>query len=246
MTVVPCRQPINPERQPPEVSLPKPLARSPVKHHMLPCLVLLSILVGETRCPAQGITVTDPAVARVDLPVPTPRLPIVVGNAKRLFADDWIIQHSHNLTRTLHQVKKHPKNPLLTAVMPWEKPCVLLYGAVMYDPKRDHDRFRMWYLCYTPKFNKDYSKRLEKSGRIAYATSRDGLQWKRPKLGIHQFQGSRDNNIVIPGPWGVASIHLTPGIPTHGGGTRPRCDTTGTARTFLRMAFTGANRDGWP
>ena len=213
MTVVPCRQPINPERQPPEVSLPKPLARSPVKHHMLPCLVLLSILVGDTRCPAQGITVTDPAVARVDLPVPTPRLPIVVGNAKRLFADDWMIQHSDNLTRTLHQVNKHPKNPLLTAVMPWEKPCVLLYGAVMYDPKRDHDRFRMWYLCYTPKFNKDYSKRLEKSGRIAYATSRDGLQWKRPKLGIHQFQGSRDNNIVIPGPWGVASIHFDPRDP---------------------------------
>lgn len=173
-------------------------------------MVLLSWLLGVDDAWSQGITITDPAVARVDLPVPEPQLPIVVGRAKQLFADDWVIDRRQQLTRTLHPVRKHPKNPLLTAEMPWEKPCVLLYGAVIYDPQRTDDRFRMWYLCFTPKYSEDYSERLSKSGRIAYAVSHDGLQWQRPNLGIHEYEGSRDNNIVIPGPWGVASIHFDP------------------------------------
>lgn len=184
-----------------------------LKRLTLTCLLLLSAGLGESRCLAQGITVMDPSVARVDVPAPTPQLPIVVDNAKRLFADDWMIDRMENLRRTLHPIKKHPKNPLLRAEMPWEKPCVLLYGAVMHDPRREHDRFRMWYLCYTPKYNEDYSQRLEKTGRIAYAVSRDGLDWERPSLGIHEFQGSKENNIVIPGPWGVASIHYDPRDP---------------------------------
>ena len=159
---------------------------------------------------SQNITVMDPRQARVDLPVPTPPKLIVVDNAKRLFADDWVIERMDGLTRTLHPVKKHPKNPLLRAEMPWEKPCVLLYGTVMYDPNRTKDRFRMWYLCYTPKYNEDYSERLSKTGRVAYAISQDGLNWERPKLGIHEYEGSKENNIAIPGPWGVVSVHYDP------------------------------------
>ena len=81
--------------------------------------------------------------------------------------------------------------------MSWEKPAVLLFGAVMYDPDREEDRFRMWYLAYTPEYNEDYTERFNKKSRIAYATSRDGLHWERPNLGIHEFEGSTGNNIVI-------------------------------------------------
>lgn len=184
-------------------------------HRGLICigLAILCLVGGSSAGRAQGITVMDPAVARVDLPIPEPPLPIEVGSAKQLLADDWVIEHRQHLTRTLHPIRKHPDNPLFTAEMPWEKPCVLLYGAVMYDPQRTADRFRMWYLCYTPKYNDDYTERLAKSGRIAYAVSADGLHWERPNLGIHEFAGSRDNNIVIPGPWGVASVHYDPRDP---------------------------------
>ena len=170
------------------------------------------LLVG-VCCQAQDITIMDPRVTRVDVPKPVPPTPLIVDQAKRLFADDWMIARMDGLKRTLHPIQKHPANPLLTAEMPWEKPCVLLYGAVMYDPHRTRDRFRMWYLCYTPKYNADYSQRLEKTGRIAYAISQDGLVWKRPNLGLHPFQGSKQNNIVIPGPWGVASVHFDPRDP---------------------------------
>jgi len=174
------------------------------------------VLLGSATCRSQDITVMDPRAARVDQPIPVPPNPLRVDNAKRLFADGWMIQRMNGLSRTLHTIQKHPLNPLLTAEMPWEKPCVLLYGAVMYDPQRNHDRFRMWYLCYTPKYNADYSQRLEKTGRIAYAVSRDGIAWKRPRLGLHTFAGSTANNIVIPGPWGVASVHFDPRDPDPG------------------------------
>ena len=157
-----------------------------------------------------GITIMNPQASRVDRPVPKPMLSIVIDNRKQLFVDGWVIEEMDGLSRTLHPINKHPSNPVLRAEMPWEKPCVLLYGSVMYDPQREADRFRMWYLCFTPKYNDDYTVRLEKSGRIAYATSRDGLHWERPSLGLHEFQGSTDNNIVIPGPWGVASVHYDP------------------------------------
>lgn len=176
-------------------------------------LVVLLMACIVQPCPGQGITVMDPDTARVDRPAPMPPNPIAVGQAKRLFADDWVVESSEGLTRTLHPVQKHPANPVLRAEMSWEEPCVLLYGAVMYDPQREEDRFRMWYLCFTPNYNADYTERLAKDGRIAYAVSRDGIHWERPKLGIHEYDGSRDNNIVIPGPWGVASVHFDPRDP---------------------------------
>jgi len=184
-----------------------------MQQRSLPCLMLLVAVLGERPCLPQDITVMDPNVARVDLPAPTPPNPIMVDNAKRLFADDWLVERMEKLTRTLHPIRKHSGNPVLRADMPWEEPCVLLYGAVIHDPKRKHDRFRMWYLCYTPRYNEDYSQRLAKTGRIAYAISRDGLRWERPNLGIHEYQGSKGNNIVIPGPWGVASVHFDPRDP---------------------------------
>ncbi len=176
-------------------------------------LLLFAAICCQQACLGQNITVMDPRTARVDLPAPAPPNPIVVDSAKRFFADDWMIERMVRLTRTLHPIKKHPGSPLLKAEMPWEKPCVLLYGSVMYDPDRQDDRFRMWYLCFTPQYNEDYSERLAKDGRIAYAISSDGLHWKRPNLGIHEYDGSKNNNIVIPGPWGVASVHYDPRDP---------------------------------
>ena len=35
---------------------------------------------------------------------------------------------------------------------------------------------------------------------IAYAESDDGLKWEAPNLGLFEWQGSRENNIVIRGP----------------------------------------------
>ena len=169
------------------------VARTWLRRFIVPVVSLT--LAGATN----AVTVLDPRVSRVDQPAPRPAEVIVTGRAKRLFADDSMIEHIEGLTRRLHPVKKHPANPVLKPEKAWEKPAVLLFGTVMYDPQRHSDRFRMWYLCFTPKYNVDYTERYDKNGRIAYATSNDGIHWKRPALGIHAFNGETQNNIVIPG-----------------------------------------------
>ena len=43
-----------------------------------------------------------------------------------------------------------------------------------------------------------------------YAESRDGIEWTRPHLGLVEFEGSKENNII----WdGVGSHNFTPLYP---------------------------------
>ena len=58
-----------------------------------------------------------------------------------------------------------------------------LYGTVL----RVDGKFRMWYV----------GTRNSSKPRVCYAESDDGLQWERPELGICEFGGNKNNNIVI-------------------------------------------------
>lgn len=48
------------------------------------------------------------------------------------------------------------------------------------------DEYRMWYAG----FSKDAKRQL------CYAVSKDGFTWERPKLGLVEFNGSKDNNLL--------------------------------------------------
>src|SRR5688572_15361455 len=64
-----------------------------------------------------------------------------------------------------------------------------LYGTVFYlDGK-----FRMWYGAVDSweKFEPDRANL-----RLAYAESKDGIHWEKPKLGLREFNGNKDNNLV--------------------------------------------------
>lgn len=157
-----------------------------------------------------NITLIDRFRDRVDLPAPTPPGVISIGREKQLFVDDWLIERRTGSRRTFHPVRKHPANPLLTPERAWERPSVLLSGSVMYDPNRAQDRFRMWYLCYTPVEDPVTGESIRKDGRICYATSVDGLRWERPALGLHPYGSSRSTNIVIPAANGFPGVVLDP------------------------------------
>lgn len=133
---------------------------------------------------AQPETMRDVGKERAEI-----AYPIAVGTAKQLFVDDVLIHSLAGLTRTLHPVEKHPANPLIVADKPWEK-CVLLYGGVCRDPAMGN-RFRMWYLIW--------GKHYGLPTFIGYAESEDGFNWAKPNLGLHDFEGSKANNIVMPG-----------------------------------------------
>ncbi len=70
---------------------------------------------------------------------------------------------------------------------PWEQGMISFYTTVIDD----HGKLRLWYIC----------RDLANQPNLAYAESADGLTWTKPNLGIVDYHGSKDNNLV-----GVASL----------------------------------------
>jgi hypothetical protein len=106
----------------------------------------------------------------------------------QLFVDDYVVSSREHVARKYHAFEKHPSNPLLNPDRPWEGNNVYVYGTVL--PNESGPGYRMWYHALPEKKGDD-------AYRLLYATSRDGLRWEKPSLGIVEYQGSRDNNIFI-------------------------------------------------
>ena len=100
----------------------------------------------------------------------------------QLFLDDRLIDDHVRVQRVWHQPQKYPK-PVMEGKYPWEGDCPCLYGTVL----RVDGTFRMWYV----------GTRNSSRPRVCYAESDDGLHWERPQLGICEFGGNKNNNIVI-------------------------------------------------
>ena len=127
-----------------------------------------------------------------------------IGTSKQLFIDDYVIDETHGVTKTLNQPAKYVGNPIMIPLYPWEGR-ITLYGTVWHD---SDDGWRMWYQGYggggVPPLTFDQStsawtgfapKNLLYA--ICYATSQDGIHWERPNLGDVEYNGNKDNNIVL-------------------------------------------------
>ncbi|MCP4639160.1 MAG: hypothetical protein GY851_01935, partial [bacterium] len=115
--------------------------------------------------------------------------PRVVGAAHQLFVDDDLIALNNGLERVVNQPARHHDNPVMTYDKPWEGNCVITWGSVLYD--EEEQRFKIWYEIYK-KFAQHGDFTL-----IAYATSKDGLHWEKPDLGVVDYLGSTTNNIIL-------------------------------------------------
>ena len=105
-----------------------------------------------------------------------------LGEEVQLFVDDRRIASRSGVVRRVHACRKAPE-PVLEPSMPWEgddlDSRVYIYGSVLRDPETE--QFRMWY---------------NRGSYLLYATSDDGIHWTRPKLGLVDWMGNRDNNIL--------------------------------------------------
>jgi len=63
------------------------------------------------------------------------------------------------------------------------------YTTLLYEK----GLYRMWYEVYL----KD--TRQDEEAKLAYIESTDGKRWKRPKIGIFNIKGSKNNNLVYTG-----------------------------------------------
>ena len=133
-----------------------------------------------TERPAEPVAVvTEPA-------------PMTIGQEKQLFIDDYVVDSLAGVCRTLNQPVKHAANPVLPAVPAsvrrWDADMLLTFGSVIFD--EDEDVFKMWYGAWG-KDTPDHETVL------AYATSDDGIAWRKPSLGLFLFRNTLDNNIVL-------------------------------------------------
>ena len=101
----------------------------------------------------------------------------------QLFVDDYLVESKVNVERIYHPFTKHPNNPILVADKPWEGRTSYLYGTVL--PNETGDGYKMWYHAWLGEYTN------------LYATSPDGLSWDKPKLGLVNFQGSKENNLFF-------------------------------------------------
>jgi hypothetical protein len=121
--------------------------------------------------------------------------PLMLTRHRQLFVDDRLIASSSKLKRVIHAAQKYEDNPILLPVKPWEGQYTLLYGTVIRD--EEEGIWKMWYS--TVNHFRYIQKIFPESTYLCYATSRDGLRWTKPDLGIISYRGNKQNNIVLEG-----------------------------------------------
>jgi hypothetical protein len=125
--------------------------------------------------------------------------PLRIGNQLQLFVDDYLIEASEGVKLKLQTPQ--PAGKAIAFDKPWEGN-VSAYVSVFHDG----DKYRMYYRgasapSYARKSALKPGETLfpEHPNFTCYAESRDGIVWTKPSLDIQDFQGSRDNNIILSG-----------------------------------------------
>lgn len=124
--------------------------------------------------------------------------PLDVGSRLEPLVDRFLVERfSGDAAQRLH--KPQPGEVVLAADRPWEGN-TSAYFAIF----QDGDRFRMY---YRGSHFDEKGRRATHSEVTCYAESRDGIHWTKPDLGLFEFQGSKQNNIV----WsGMGTHNFTP------------------------------------
>jgi len=122
-----------------------------------------------------------------------------------LFAFDSIsIPYSQNLKLEMHQPQRHAANPVLQRGEPGTPDAhgVQFYGSIL----KDNGKLRMWYVAFDDDVK---SKVASARWRAAYAESSDGVSWVKPNLGLVEFGGNKNNNLVdVGGAWGFVNLKV--------------------------------------
>ena len=122
--------------------------------------------------------------------------PLEIGSRLELFVDDYLIESMDGLRFQLQKPQSGGK--VLSFDKPWEG-TTSLYQTVF----KDGDIYRMYYrgsshAGYTfPSLLEPGEVPIPEHEQVAcYVESKDGIHWTRPSLGLIEFEGSKDNNIV--------------------------------------------------
>lgn len=113
--------------------------------------------------------------------------PIDLGTRRELFTDEYLIEKLDNVTPTLHTPRD--EGIAMKFDKPWEGK-FSAYATVI----KNGDLFQLYFRGHDVSLP-DGSD----SEATAYAESKDGITWTKPKLGLFEKNGTKENNIVLSG-----------------------------------------------
>lgn len=117
-----------------------------------------------------------------------PHATLDIGDRLELFVDDYLID---NLRGKAELRLHHPEAKEIVMVYnePWEGS-----GTNFHTIFKDDKTYRMYYKAWQHSI---VSRTPTHPQSTCYAESNNGIQWTRPQLGLHEFRGSKVNNIVF-------------------------------------------------
>ena len=122
--------------------------------------------------------------------------PELIGSRRELFVDDFLAGITTGAALRLHTPV--PRGAVLETDAPWEGN-MCGYITVL----RDDDCCRMYYRGWEVDLGSPESTgnqlHTPRPRCHCMAESDDGIHWRRPELGLYEYGGSRDNNIVWMG-----------------------------------------------
>ncbi len=116
--------------------------------------------------------------------------PINIGSRLELLVDDYLLDGREGVELRLHHPT--PREVAIVFDRPWEGNACH-YVTVF----RDEGTYRMYYAAW--HLDTTEGKLKPSKLRIGLAESDDGIVWRKPELGLIEFEGSKANNLVWEG-----------------------------------------------
>lgn len=116
------------------------------------------------------------------------KYPIDIGFETQLLFDDHLVADRNGFVTTLNPAVRGDSNPVLKTTEPWE-------GALRGAPSvvKDDQLIRMWYPVSVQTDDVTQTK-------LAYARSRNGIQWEKPSLEEITSRDGEQTNLVFELP----------------------------------------------
>lgn len=117
---------------------------------------------------------------------------------RNLFLDPSLLEKMENTQLRINPPEQ--KEVVIQPDKPWEQLMISFFLTVLDE----NGKLRMWYACR----DRDQTDPTS-DANLAYAESTDGVNWTKPNLGLIDYHGSTDNNLVgVPSLEG--NVYLDP------------------------------------
>ena len=117
--------------------------------------------------------------------------PVDIGSHRELFVDDALVEKiSGGAELRLHHPE--PREMVLVHDAPWEGT-----GSGFHTIFRDGPLYKMYYKAAHIDVLPGKIRPNAHPLFCCYAESDDGIHWRKPELGLYEFNGSKANNIVM-------------------------------------------------